>query len=81
MKLIDTHCHLDILEFRAHYQQLFARAREAGVTRFVIPGVTRSGWKDIFHLSREEEGIYSAPGLHPMYLAHHHPDISRNSRH
>ena len=74
MFLIDTHCHLDILEFRANFKHILNAARLAGVQYFVLPGVTRSGWAGIFDLCRQETGLFSAPGLHPMYLAHHTPD-------
>jgi len=74
MKLTDTHCHLDIVEFRAGFSDILIRARESGVQRFVVPGVVQAGWERMFVLAAEEPGIFAAPGLHPMYLAYHQPE-------
>lgn len=72
MELIDTHCHLDIIAFKERFPQLLAGARQAGVAKIVLPGVDRDGWERIISLCRQEKGLYAAPGLHPMYLSHHH---------
>ncbi len=74
MELIDSHCHLDIDAFAARRARLLSRARAAGVTRMVLPGVDRPGWHALFALCRAEPGLYPAPGLHPLYLAEHRPD-------
>lgn len=73
MELIDTHCHLDI---EAHFQQFkraLADARAAGVGKFILPGVTQTGWTRLMELCSREQGLFAAPGLHPLYLAHHRP--------
>jgi TatD DNase family protein len=72
LELIDTHCHLDIFAFKERLPQLLADARQAGVAKIVLPGVDRDGWQRIISLSRLEGGLFAAPGLHPMYLSHHH---------
>ena len=73
MELIDTHCHLDITEFQGRFATLLAQARSAGVGRLVLPGVDQSGWNRLLELCREENGLYPAPGLHPLYLPRHRP--------
>ena len=73
MELIDTHCHLDIGEFSADFASLLAKARERGVRGIVLPGVDQEGWGRMLALSRENGGLFAAPGLHPMYLARHRP--------
>ena len=40
----------------------------------ILPGVDRDGWERMMSLCRREEGLFAAPGLHPMYLAHHRPE-------
>lgn len=73
MELIDTHCHLDM---EAHFQQFeraLAEARAAGVGKFILPGVTQAGWPRLMELCSREQGVFAAPGLHPLYLAHHRP--------
>lgn len=41
--------------------------------KMILPGVDQAGWQRIMTLCSQEEGLYAAPGLHPMYLAQHHP--------
>ena len=74
MQLIDTHCHIDVGVFDRDYKQVLTRARAAGVSAMVVPGVDRGGWKRILDLCGQESGLYPALGLHPMYLRLHHPE-------
>lgn len=73
MELIDTHCHIDITAFSTRFRDLLNTARQRGVKKMILPGVDRQGWDRIMSLSRSEQGLLAAPGLHPMYLAHHLP--------
>jgi TatD DNase family protein len=65
--LIDTHCHLDAPPLRERLPEVLAAAAQAGVNRFIIPGVGPAGWQDIAILAREHDGVYPAVGLHPMH--------------
>lgn len=69
--IIDTHSHIDLPVFQNDFQQVLDRARQAGVRGQVLPGVTRTGWERILSLSETEVDLFSAIGLHPMYLAYH----------
>lgn len=73
MELIDTHCHLDLEKHFPQFDSALAKARAAGVDKIVLPGVTQAGWGRLMELCDKEHGLYSAPGLHPLYLPHHHP--------
>ncbi len=73
MELIDTHCHLDIKEHFHQLERSLADARNAGVRKFVVPGVTQAGWQRLMDICQKEQNLFAAPGLHPLYLAHHHP--------
>ncbi len=73
MELIDTHCHIDIKAFEERFANLLKNARQAGVSKLILPGVDQDGWDRIMTLCHREEGLYAAPGLHPLYLAHHRP--------
>ena len=37
MQLCDTHCHLDDKRFKEDFEAILDRARNAGITRFIIP--------------------------------------------
>ena len=69
--MIDTHSHIDLPVFADDFDYVLQRAREAGVTAQILPGVVRSGWQRILQLSAEEQDLYAAIGLHPMYLSQH----------
>lgn len=71
--LIDSHCHLDAAEFDHDRQAVIDRARAAGVGAQVIPAVTAAGWPKLQALCREQDGLYPAYGLHPMFLSDHQP--------
>lgn len=73
LKLVDTHCHLDIERHFSDYEQALARSRAAGVSDLVLAGVSRDGWPRLLELSRKHRGIHAAPGMHPMYLHWHRP--------
>jgi len=74
MHLIDTHTHLDFPDFDADRSQLLANARDKGVERLVVLGVYQSNWQRVWDLAQENDSLYAALGLHPVYLEQHHPD-------
>ncbi len=43
MRLIDSHCHIDAVEYDADREEVVARAREAGVEHMVLVGLWRAG--------------------------------------
>jgi len=73
MELIDTHCHLDLERYFQPFDRALATAKAAGVSRIIQPGVVQSGWGRLMALCSDEQGVFAAPGLHPLYLSHHHP--------
>lgn len=69
--MFDSHCHLDAPEFAEDRATVVARAQRAGVTRLLIPAVSRSGWLGIAKLCADDAACYPAYGLHPMALTEH----------
>jgi TatD DNase family protein len=67
--LIDTHCHLDAAEFDADRDEVAARARAAGVSVIVVPGVERAGFDAVLATCERYPGCVPALGIHPMYVA------------
>ena len=63
---IDTHCHLDATDFDADRDGVIARAREAGVSMMVIPGVEAAGFARVAALAHRCGYAY-ALGIHPLY--------------
>jgi TatD DNase family protein len=64
---IDTHCHLDAAEFDADRDAVRQAARDAGVTRCVIPAVHAAHWPQVAQLA-ERHGDAYALGIHPLYV-------------
>ena len=72
--IIDSHSHIDAGEFDADRPDALARARDAGVTRQIVPAIAVSGFERLRDLCRDEAGLFPAYGLHPMYLDEHAPE-------
>lgn len=66
MFLTDTHCHLYEPEFDADRAEVFARAVEAGVRRFVLPAIDSESHQRLFDLCRRHpDRCFPMMGLHP----------------
>ena len=63
--IIDTHCHLDDNRYIDDLDEVLKRAKESGVTKFIIPGADPKSLKRAVTLSEEYREIYFAVGVHP----------------
>jgi len=72
--LTDSHAHLDDSSFDHDRQDVVRRARQAGVSRIVVPAIHRASWERIEQLCAECPGAAPAYGMHPLYLDHHRPE-------
>ena len=63
--LIDTHCHLYFDEIKNDLENVFLRAKELGVTKFVCVGTNISDSKMSLDLSRKYKYVYATAGIHP----------------
>lgn len=73
MELIDTHTHLDFPDFDHDRREVLAHSRQRGVQRMVVLGVYQQNWQRLWDLVQEDEGLFAAFGLHPVYLDQHQP--------
>jgi TatD DNase family protein len=64
---IDTHCHLDAVEFDVDRDAVVARARAAGVGMLVIPAVHVDHIDAVAGLAHRH-GVAYALGMHPLWL-------------
>ncbi|MDI9331849.1 MAG: TatD family hydrolase [Alphaproteobacteria bacterium] len=64
---IDTHCHLDAIEFDADRDEQRRLARVRGVQTCVIPAVTQVHWAGVADLAHRHGDVY-ALGIHPLYV-------------
>ncbi|RMG89130.1 MAG: TatD family deoxyribonuclease [Chloroflexi bacterium] len=67
--LVDTHCHLDFERFDTDREAVLSRAREAGVTRIVVPAIDLENCETVLRLAEQYEMVFAAVGVHPNSAA------------
>ena len=68
--LTDTHCHLYNEAFRPDFESVLSRAREAGVTACVMPGIDRSCHQALLEVADAlPDFAFPCIGLHPTSVA------------
>ena len=66
MKLIDTHTHLYVEEFKADINTVVERAIAEGVEKFYLPAIDHSENASLLELEKKFPGkMYAMAGLHP----------------
>ena len=67
MRIIDTHTHLYLNQFKDDVDLVIERAKNAGIDKFIFPAIDSSHFKDMHELrNRYPENIYLMSGLHPV---------------
>ena len=76
MKLVDTHCHLDRLDLKAHAGSLDAAlnaARARGVGTFLCIGISADNAAAVHALAQQYPDVYCTLGVHPLDLTAENP--------
>jgi len=63
--LVDSHCHLQGPEFDADRDEVLERARQAGVSAFVVIGTDLESSRRAVDLADSHSDVYAAVGVHP----------------
>ncbi len=63
--IIDTHVHLDDERYLDDFDAMMARAREAGVKAFIIPGAHPGTLERAVEIADANADVYFAVGVHP----------------
>ncbi len=66
MEFIDTHVHLMMPEYDGILSDVITRAKQAGVGRFIVPGIDFKTSQEAVALAEKHSEIIPAIGLHPM---------------
>lgn len=66
--LIDTHCHLNDAAFLDPKHTL-KTAANVGVSRVVVPCISRAGLDSAISLANENSGVFFALGIHPCEIS------------
>ncbi|HLF72266.1 MAG TPA: TatD family hydrolase, partial [Dehalococcoidia bacterium] len=67
---VDTHAHIQGSEYDADRDAVIERARVAGVTTLIVPGVDVETSRAALALANRHEGVYAAVGVHPHEASH-----------
>lgn len=65
LRLIDTHCHLNLSHFDDDREDVIKRAIEVGVEKMVIPAIDVESSKSIVSFVQNKNELLCAVGLHP----------------
>jgi TatD DNase family protein len=69
LRLVDSHCHLNLPEVEADLAAVMQRAGEAGVQAIVVPGIDLASSRRAVDLAEHWPGVYAAVGVHPHHAA------------
>ena len=73
--LIETHAHLDYLDFANDFDDVLRRANEAGVTRIITIGTSIESSRRAVDLAERYSNIYAVIGVHPLYAEKAQDDV------
>jgi TatD DNase family protein len=63
--LVDTHCHLDMIDYHQDLEQVVTRAVNAGVARVITIGIDLESSRRAVVLAANHDRIFAAVGIHP----------------
>lgn len=66
--MFDTHCHLNFKKFHATLPETLTAARNAGVTKMLMPGTDIATSRRALEIAEHEDGLYAAVGIHPHHV-------------
>jgi TatD DNase family protein len=62
---IDSHAHLFFTDYRDDLPAVLARAKEAGVNSFIVPGTDLMSSREAVMLAEQHDTIFACVGIHP----------------
>jgi TatD DNase family protein len=63
--LVDTHAHLDFVDFEEDREAVVERARQAGLVAIITIGIEPGEWQSNLDLAARYEIVHPALGIHP----------------
>ncbi len=73
--LVETHAHLDYPDFADDFDEVLARASEAGVTRILTIGTSLASSRRAVDLAEKYPNIFAVIGVHPTYVEESGEDV------
>ena len=75
--LVDSHCHLDRLDYKEKHKDLddvVNKAKSAGIDYMMSVCVTLEDYPAMAELIKDHDQIFSSCGVHPLYFDEKNPD-------
>jgi TatD DNase family protein len=70
-KLIDSHCHLEMPDFRKDLEGVLQKAAESGIGYMFTVGTEKRDWARALEIAKTHPSVYAILGVHP----HHAKEI------
>jgi TatD DNase family protein len=75
VKIIDTHTHLYLDQFKDDIDDVIAQAKENGVKKFIFPAINSSHFDSMYNLKKKyPNDIFLMSGLHPTDVKENYKD-------
>jgi TatD DNase family protein len=65
--LIDSHCHLEMPEFRRDLTEVIQRAKASGVNYIFTVGTEKKDWNRALEIAHGDPAVYAVLGVHPHH--------------
>lgn len=75
MSIIDTHCHLDHIQYQDDIDNVINQSLEKGVDFFLIPGADPKDLPEAVRLAEKYDKVYFAVGVHPYDIESYEESI------
>lgn len=76
--MIDTHSHIDGIEFSEDLDSVVSRAKQAGIEKVLVPAISGEGLPRLFEVCVQYTGyLYPMIGLHPEEVRPDKKDVNR----
>jgi TatD DNase family protein len=79
--IIDTHCHLDNIQYKDDVETVIQEALNDGVKAFLIPGADPKDLPRAVELAEKFKEVFFAVGVHPYDLENYNLDILKKYVH
>ena len=74
MKLIDSHCHLYSSQFDKDKLEMFERAYDVGIQKFLFPAIDKGYYDAMMQTAKDYEGCYCMMGVHPCSITENYKE-------
>ncbi len=65
MHLVDTHCHLNMVQSERNLDEIIENAIKIGIARIMVPGIDIESSREAIKIAEKYDLVYAAVGYHP----------------